>query len=214
MATTKIRLFNNALVELGNERLEDTGENVKAGRELNAVYDQVVQECLCAGSWNFAMETVKADADTGVTPTFGYTEVFAKPSDWLRTVGVSGDERFTFPLLDYYDDSTFWSADQSPIYIRYVSNDTGLGLDLTRWPTTFARFVELELADRVSIALTQNESLRERVGKLRDKARKRALSFDSMNEVNPKFPPPGTWTQSRGGRLTRGDRGSRGSLTG
>jgi len=50
MATSKITLFNNALVELGNERLEDTGENVKAGRELNAVYDQVVQECLCAGS--------------------------------------------------------------------------------------------------------------------------------------------------------------------
>jgi hypothetical protein len=214
MATTKLRLMNNALVELGNERLADTGENVKAGRELNAVYDQVVEECLSAGSWNFAMETVKADADTGVTPEFGYTEVFAKPSDWLRTIGVSADERFTFPLLDYYDDSTFWSADVTPVYIRYVSNDTGLGLDLTRWPTTFARFVELELADRVSIALTQNESLRERVGKLRDKARKRALNIDAMNEVQPKFRPPGSWTQSRGGRLGRGDRGSRGSLTG
>jgi hypothetical protein len=173
-----------------------------------------VEECLSAGSWNFAMETVKADADTGVTPEFGYTEVFAKPSDWLRTIGVSADERFTFPLLDYYDDSTFWSADVTPVYIRYVSNDTGLGLDLTRWPTTFARFVELELADRVSIALTQNESLRERVGKLRDKARKRALSIDAMNEAQPKFRPPGSWTQARGGRLGRGDRGSRGSLTG
>lgn len=214
MATTKIRLFNNALIELGDERLEDTGENVKAGRELNAVYGQVVQECLSAGSWNFAMETVKAESDTGVTPEFGYTEVFAKPSDWLRTTGVSADEHFNFPLLDYYDDSTFWSADVSPIYIRYVSNDTGLGLDLTRWPATFARFVELELADRVSIALTQNESLRDRVGKLRDKARKRAQNLDALAEPNPKFKPPGSWTQSRGGRTGRGDRGSRGSLTG
>jgi hypothetical protein len=160
------------------------------------------------------METIKAEADTGVTPEFGFTEVFAKPSDWVRTIGVSEDEYFSFPLLHYYDDANFWSANNSPIYIRYVSDDTGLGYELTRWTSAFTRFVELELAERVCMKLTQSQTLRDEIAKKRDKARKTALNQDAMNEANPKFPPPSSWTQARGGRSARGDRGSRGSLTG
>src|SRR5690349_12506307 len=101
--TTKLALFNGALGDLGHRRLADTGEAVEAGRELNAVYSQVVEECLAAGSWNFAMETIQADADTGVTPSFGFPKVFAKPTDWLRTMGISEDPYFYQPLLHYYD---------------------------------------------------------------------------------------------------------------
>jgi hypothetical protein len=160
------------------------------------------------------METVKADADTGVTPEFGFSEVFAKPSDWVRTISISEDEYLNFPLLQYYDDVNYWSADVTPIYIRYVSNSTSLGLALTRWPPTFTRYVELELAERVSYRLTQNASLREEIGKRRDRARKNAKNQDSLNEPQPKFPPPGSWTLARGGRIGRRDRGSRNSLTG
>ena len=213
MGTTRLKLWNGALVALGHRRLSDTGEAVESGRELTAVHDQVVAECISAGSWNFAMETIKADADTGVTPEFGYPKVFAKPSDWVRTIGVSDDEYFSRPLLHYYDDSNFWSADNTPIYVRYVSNDTGLGLDLSRWPAKFTRFAELEFADRVCMKITQNASLKETIGKERDKARKAALNQDSLNEPNPKFPPPSSWTLARGGSRG-GDRGGRGSLTG
>lgn len=211
---TKIGLFNAALLEIGDALLTDTGENTKAGRVLNTVYDRVLDECLSAGSWNFAVETIKADADTGVTPNFGYTEVFAKPSDWVRTTAVSADEYFAYPLLNYYDDINFWSADVTPIYIRYVSDDTGLGYELTRWPTTFTRYVELELAARVCPNLTENENKLQRILSERDAARKRALNHDAMNEVQPKFAPMGSWNRSRYGRSSRGDRGSRGNLTG
>ena len=210
---TKLGVWNRSLVALGHRRLSDTGEAVEAGRELTAVYDQVVAECVSAGSWNFAMETIEAAADTGVTPEFGYTEVFAKPTDWVRTIGVSQDEYFSYPLLQYYDDDDFWSADSTPIYVRYVSNDTGLGLDLTRWPAAFTRFVELELAARVALKLTQSASLEESLEKKRDKARRTALNQDAMNEVQPRFPPPGSWTISRGGRSSR-QRGSRSNLIG
>jgi hypothetical protein len=213
--TTKLAVFNNCLGELGHRRLSDTGEAVEAGREIVAVYDQVVAEAIASGSWNFAMETIKADADTGVTPEFGFPKVFAKPSDWVRTIGVSQDEYFAYPLLHYYDDDNFWSADNTPIYVRYVSNDTGLGLDLQRWTAHFARFVELHLADRVCMRLTQKESLKERIAKDRDKARRTALNHDAQNEASPKFPPPSSWTRSRWGSSGgHRDRGSRGSLIG
>lgn len=211
---TKAGLFNNALVELGHRPLADTGEPVEAGRLLNQFYTQVVNECLAAGSWNWATETIKADADTGLTPAFGFTEVFPKPVDFVRTVGLSQDEYFNRPLLHYYDDINFWSADSTPVYVRYVSNDTGMGLELGRWPANFTRYVELELASRVAPKLTQNAGEREAIEDKRDKARRRALNVDAMNEPNPKFAPSGSWTSSRGGRIGRGDRGSRGSLTG
>lgn len=211
---TKLGLFNAALMEIGDYALDDTGEPVAAARALVSVYDRVLADCLSAGSWNFAMETIKADADTGVTPEFGFTEVFAKPSDWVRTIGVSQDEYFSFPLLHYYDDVNYWSADNTPIYIRYVSNDTGLGLELTRWPAAFTRYVELELAHRSCLRINQSGSLKDAIGKERDRARKMALNQDAMNEAQPKFPPPSGWTMSRGGRTARGDRGNRGSLTG
>lgn len=211
---TKLGLWNNAMIEIGHRRLTDTGELVEAARELTAVYDQVVAECIAAGSWNFAMETIKAVADTGVTPEFGFTEVFAKPPDWVRTAGVSEDEYFTYPLTQYYDDASFWSADSSPIYVRYVSDDTGLGLELTRWPALFTRFVGLELASRVCFKLTSSASLRDDVEKRRDQARKRALNVDAMDEAQPKFAPPGSWVMSRGGRIGRRERGRTDNLTG
>lgn len=213
--TTKLQLWNGALIALGADRLSDTGDPVEGARELTAVHNQVVAECIAAGSWNFSMETVKIDADTGVTPEFGYAEVFAKPSDWVRTIAVSLDERFSTPLMQYYDDDDVWSADATPIYVRYVSNDTGLGLGLSHWPATFTRFVELELAARVGPRLTQTASMVEKVEERRDKARRRALNVDAMNEPQPKFPPPGSWTAARWGSSgARRDRGSRGSLTG
>ena len=211
--TTKLKVWNGALIALGNERLSDTGEEIEAGRELVAAWDDVLAECVAEGSWNFAMETIKCDADTGVTPEFGFPKVFAKPSDWVRTMGVSEDEYFSQPLINSYDDSNYWSADSTPIYVRYVSNDTGLGMDLTRWPAAFTRFVELELAARVCLKLTQNDAMLERTEKRRDKARLVAKNQDAMNESQPKFRPPGSWTMARGGGGGR-DRGSRGSLTG
>lgn len=209
----KIDLFNSALLELGHNSLTDTGEAVEAGRVLNQVYSRVVADCLSAGSWNFAMETIQADADTGVTPNFGYPEVFAKPSDWVRTIGVSYDPYFSVPLTQYYDDVSYWSADSTPIYVRYVSDDTGMGMELNRWPASFTRYVELELAERVCLRITQSESLRESIQKKRDKAKTFALNVDVMNEAQPKFTPMGSWNSARGSG-NRGDRGSRGNLTG
>ena len=215
---TKAALFNEALMELGHKSLSDTGEDVEAGRVLNEVWTQVVDDCLKTGSWNFSMETIKAVADTGVVPAFGYPEVFAKPADWVRTIGVSEDEYFSFPLLHYYDDANYWSADSSTIYVRYVSDDTGLGYELTRWPASFRRFVALELALRTCTRLTQStpgqSGLYEGVKERLDDARRAALNVDAMNEPQPKFAPQGAWNSSRSGRSGRGDRGSRSNLTG
>lgn len=211
----KLQVWNAALRVQGNRKLGDTGDERESARVLTGAWDDVVRECLEYADWNFATESVKLDADTGVEPEFGFKEVFAKPTDWMKTVQVSGDEYFNTPLVDYLDDINFLSADYSPIYMRYVSDDTGMGYELTRWPRSFTRYVEMELAFQTGDRLTEDEGKLERIEVRRDKIRRTAMNHDAMNEPQPKFPPRGGWSMSRGGRYgTRRDRGNRGSLTG
>lgn len=210
---TKQEIYTGALYELGDRKVL-TSEATTARRVLDELYDRTVKYCLEEASWNFAMETVKLDADTGVEPAFGYSEVFAKPGDWLSTHGISTDEYFHNPLMEYYDDVNYWSADTSPIYVRYVSNDTGMGLDTSRWPESFTRYVELELAFRAAPRLVQDKKKRIEIQQLRDKARVNAKNRDAMNEPQPKFKPAGAWTTSRQGAMSGRDRGRRNQLIG
>ena len=99
------------------------------------------------------------------------------------------------------------------IDVRYVSDDTSWGLDLALWPRSFTRYVELELAWRISERLTQNASKKELIGRDRDRAKRNALNKDALNEAQPKFPPMSSWTAARGGAASR-ERGNRGRLVG
>lgn len=218
--TTKQAIYTGALHELGGRKAL-TSESTEPRRVLDDHYDDVVKECLSAGSWNFATDEVKMDGDTGLVTYAdtgsigtGLQYGFTKPSGWLRTHGMSGDEYFSWPLLEYTDQNELIRADITPIYMRYVSSDTGLGYDLVAWTPLFRRYVQLELASRVAYRFTQNAALEDRIMKRRDKAKTTALNQDAMDEPNPKFRPPGSWSQSRWGRSSGRDMGSRNRFTG
>ena len=130
VGTTKLKLYNAALIEVGDRTIASLTENVESRRIIDEVYDRVLEQCLSEGSWNFAIRPIKVAADTGIEPNFGFTEIFAKPTDWIKTTGVSLDDRWSAPLTHYHDDLDYWAADSSPLYIRYVSNDSSYGLNL------------------------------------------------------------------------------------
>lgn len=209
----QLGLYNAALLEIGDRSLASLAEDVEARRILDLCYGDTLAECLEAGSWNFATRTIRAETDGVITPAFGHAHVFAKPADWVRTTAISLDEQFAVPLTRYVDDVNYWSADATPLYVRYVSDDHGWGLDLSLWPRSFTRFVELELAWRISERLTQNASKKQLIGRDRDRAKRSALNKDALNEAQPKFMPAGSWTVARGGPGL-GERGARGRLIG
>lgn len=210
---TILGVWNAALREIGERNLTDTGEGVEAARVLADVYNDVVTDCLTEGQWNFATRTVMVESDTGVTPAFGPQEVFAKPDDWLRTTALSAEEELQTPLERYLDDVDYWSADVTPIYVRYISNSADWGFNLANWPRAFTRFVELSLALRVCERLSQNQSKWDRLADQVKEAKRKALSQDAMNEAQPKYSPMGSWNAARGGG-NGGDRGSRSRLIG
>lgn len=209
----KLDVWNAALDELGHPPLADTGENIEAARVITRRWNGVVEDCMNEAFWNFLTQDARIYADTGFTAEFGYAKKFDKPTDWVRTAALSEDEHYSFPHLYYSDNGDHWRAENEPIYVKYVSNDTGL-TQLSRWPAAFSAYVEMELAARICMRITQNASMKEDVEKERDKEKKKAKNIDAMDEAQPKFPPPSSWTTSRWGATGRRDRGSRGSLIG
>lgn len=201
--TAKLDIYNSVLIELGERKITSLSENREPRRVLDDVYDATVAECLEAGDWNFGLRSVKIASDSSLSTDFGYQKVFTKPDDWVRTVGLSADEFFVMPLNDYVDETAYWLSNLDPIYVRYLSNDTSYGMDLSRWTASFTNYVVLSLAEASCTRIKENANVKAQLGKDMEKARRSALNKDSRNEA-PKFLPQGSWVSSRRGSVSRG----------
>lgn len=201
---SKLGLYNAVLVTyLDEEPLSALSDEGTGRRKLDAVYDSVLEWCLEQGLWNFAYRNVKMEASPSLTTDFGYTYVFEKPDDWVRTGALTFDEYGKCPLLQYQDRTDFWLADVDEAYLWYVSNDVDYGLDLGRWPETFTTFAEVSLAFKVCGGVTGSQSRKDDLYKLRTRAKRDALNKDGMNDPVTKFPPTGRLVRSRGAAFGR-----------
>jgi hypothetical protein len=213
--TTRLSLYNGALLAIGERELASLTENREPRRVLDTVWNEgAVDYCLGLGQWKFAKRTTQATPDTGVEPSFGYRKAYPLPSDFLRTAGVWSDEYGSMPLTQYRQEANYIFSDIEPIYLSYISNDAAYGGDLSRWPTDFVQTVQTYLAHRIVWRLTQNQDKTDKLEKAFRKLEKEAKSSDAMEDPT-KFPPQGSWVSSRTGtRAGRRDRGNRGSLIG
>ena len=203
---TKLSLYNGALEDLDERRLASLTEAREPRRVLDDFYDSTVKYCLEQGYWNFAMRAVQADSSSSITPTFGYQYAFTKPEDFVRLYAMSSEPTMRQPLLEFVDEPALWYANVDPLYVKYVSDDTAYGMDLSLWPDTFTNYVELRLALKACKRITGKSASDDLV-----KAEKRALadarSKDAMNEP-PGQMPAGTWVRSRrAGGVNSTDRG-------
>lgn len=215
--TTRLMLYNEALRLCGERKLASLTE----AREPRYLLDDVwnnggVQACLEKGQWNFAARFVKVTYDTEVTPAFGHNRAFSKPTDWVRTMGITSDEFFSMPLIHYTEEGSYWYASIDDIYVKYVSNGNSYGNDLSIWPQAFADFAAAHFAGKIIKKLTGDEKKEDGIINPRNGTEtlrlKEAKSLDASGDPQ-KFPSPGNWVTSRyTGR--RRDRGNRGSLIG
>jgi hypothetical protein len=215
MATTKLQLYNNALLAVGELGLSSLTENRESRRVLDQVYDSgFLDTILELAPWKFATRSIQLTYDPGIVPDFGYSYACEKPSDFVVICKVCSDEYYNYPLLQYQDEGNYLFSDLTEIYIQYVSNDAALGYDLSRWPPSFSRYAELHLATKICERLTHSETKLKTLFALMSKALTAAKSKDAMKNPTT-FLPAGDWTTSRGNRVGNGgrrDRGGRGSL--
>jgi len=196
---TKLQIFNGALLECGERNLASLTENREPRRLLDAVWDTgALDFCLDAGMWKFATRSAMLERSPSISPSFGYQNAYEIPSDFIRTVAFCADEYFASPITQYSVEAGFWFSDVEPVYVKYVSNDSSYGADMSLWPQNFARYVEAYLASRIIERLTQNETKWGNLYKLTERRLLEAKSSDAM-EGPTTFSPSGSWVRSRSG---------------
>jgi len=214
MTATKLSIYNGALLFIGERKISALTDEIESRRLLDDVWDRDgVNNCLEQGQWNFAMRGAKLEYSPSITPAFGYTRAFEKPSDMLKLAALCSDEFFVAPLLDYSDEAGFWFCELDEIYIKYVSSDSSYGNDYSLWPNSFTRYVEAYFGSQIVWKLTQNSTKEEAKKKEANKLLVQARSDDAMDSPT-QFLPPGRWRQARSNWSGRRDRGNRGSLLG
>lgn len=212
--TTRLDRYNKTLLELGERKLASLTENRAPRRILDEAWDDdFVNYCLESGLWNFAIRTAELTYEPSIEPDFGYQRAFARPDDFVRLAGIASDEYFSNPLTQYSDEAGYWFSDLDTIYVRYVSNDSQYGNDLSLWPSSFSRWFSIELAARTCEAITGSASKVDVLEKKSKKFLMEARSKDAMNE-GASFPPAGRWVRSRRGGFSGRDRGNRNNLIG
>jgi hypothetical protein len=215
---SKLLVYNAALLLCGERRIASLTENREPRRLLDDVYDGgAVKTCLEAGYWNFGTRSIKIEYDTGVDPDFGFQRAFVKPTDWVRTAGVSASEYFRPWLKDdqFADEAGYWFADIDTLYVKMVSDGADYGGDLGSWTESFTRYVEAYLAHRIAFKLTRSNKVVDTIDRELKKRLKGASAKDAMNS-GTSVPPEGTWNGSRRGRGGSGrrDGGTRRQLIG
>lgn len=191
-------VYNAALRHLAERRLGSVTEQRDARFHLDNAIADVKARCLEAGFWNFAMRASQQDSSTSITPTFGLTYAFQKPSDWVRTYIVSPNEWLGEWVMPFNDEAAYWYSNIDPMWAKWVSNSTSYGYDLSLWPQSFADYVGAELALAIgeqikTVAAEKLDSIKEIIKRTKSSA----LAKDAMNEP-PMGPPMGSWARSRG----------------
>ena len=213
-AANKLLIYNGALLFIGSRQLATLTDGVESRRLLDGVWDRGgIDTVLEHGQWNFAMRSAKYEYAPGVTPSFGYSRAFEKPSDLIRVCAVCSDEFFTTPLLQYTDEAGFWFSDLDEIYVKIVSNDGSYGTDYSLWPESFKRYVEAWFGCQIVLKLTQSKTAEETALDKCAKLKTAALSQDAFNDPT-RFTPVGRFRMARSGGGVRHDGGYRGRLIG
>lgn len=201
--TTKLEIYNLALLQLKASPLASLTEKVEARRVLDALWPTVVSGMLEDGFWKFAIRSVQIGQDPAITPNFGYSMAFSLPDDWVRTYSISLSETFEPFLDDWIEESgSFW-ANAGPIYVRYISNsDANYGMDMDRWTTRFVTALAFRLAWRASPkAAGTSDNFNEKLEADYARALSQAKAFEALRDP-PKKLPQGRWNSSRFSRNT------------
>lgn len=199
--TNKLTLYNLALGHLDERKLASLQERREPRFVLDDFWNSVVGYCLERKLWNFMLRSVQIDASSTIVPVFGFLNAFKIPDDRIRTVIVSTEPCLDPPLNQYLEETGYWYANFTPLFVKYTSNDPLYGMNLGAWPSSFEDYVSLRLASLSCKRITGSTELLsgdQGLLKREEKAYKVTAANCAMNEAVG-FPPVSTWIKSRTG---------------
>ncbi len=202
MGTTKLQLYKRACILMEQTPISALTDAVESRRRLDDHYDDALAWLMEQGFWRCGMRTVEITQNEAVSPAFAFEFAHDMPSDFVKKYVISASE-FLDPPLDeqsagnaYLIEGGYLWANVTPVYMRYLSNDSSYGLDLTRWTEGMANAVAHELAARAAPFVTGSKEL---ANELHDDALAlagRAGTFDAMQQTT-QATREGRWTKNR-----------------
>lgn len=193
----KLEIYKGTLQLLGNAAGLSSLTEVSAARSrLDDIWLPSVNYMLSKGLWNFAMRSVELSADTDVSPAFGHTYAFSKPTDWVRTASISQYGDFRDGFENYDDENGYWFADIDTLYIKYVSNDANYGLNISSWRQPFAQALEAYLAFKSGLPISADRGNRNDMHSLHKALLKEAKALDAVDE-KVRYRPAGRLVRAR-----------------
>jgi hypothetical protein len=192
---TQLSVYQGALRLLGPHELATLTDDRPERYQLDNAWTDAVAYMLLQGLWNFAIRTITV-TESG-TPIAGWDYAFTKPSDYVRTVGISWEPTFREGFEDYQDEGGKWYANVDTLYVRHVSNHATLGgLLLSAWPVDFTKALEAYLAFETGLPVSGDKGNRNDLYTLYEKRLKRAKIIDAFDEsVKPS--PAGRLVRAR-----------------
>ena len=197
---SSVDIANSALTKLGESRIMSLDDNVKAAREINAIFTLRRDKLLRAFNWNFAMKRSSLPALSDA-PDWGYTVAYQMPSDCLRMVQVN--DIWVIPGLSDYmsgpdaepfriEGQTIVTDYSAPLKVRYIRRVTNSGEFDAAFVEAFAYDLAHEACEAITQSNTKKESMRMgRADEIKDAIRSNAI------ELPPQQIPDDSWVMSR-----------------
>lgn len=193
----QLQLYNAALNLCRQTRLSALTDDIEARYILDDVWNRgngAAQYCLEQGYWTFATASVALANDPGYSPAFGQQYRFFKPADWVRTVRIAADGFFRNLLRGVRDEGGVLYANQSPLYLRYISTGAAFGGNVAGWHETFRRWFEAYLGREAVGHLTTSAEIiadvRAWADRMLNEARLSAQLDLQASDAPPPWPMP------------------------
>lgn len=149
MAASKLNLYNQALMLLGQRQLSSETEDRPARYYLDTAYDTGVDYCLEIVQPVFASKVVALNSPT-VTVGNSLENEHALPSDYVSMVMAYSDAELDNVITRLVTTGKSIQCDYDTVYLRYTSN----AQTFTDWSASFERVVAAYLAREIAVKVT------------------------------------------------------------
>jgi len=152
---SEVSIANRALQKLGANRITSLTDSSTNARAANACYEILRDAELRRHTWNFAIKREALAAD-GTAPSWGRTNAFELPADFLRLLPPYPEDNFN--NLDWQiEGRKIYTDDAAPLYVRYVAQVT----DPNLMDALFRELLATRMAYEMCEELTQSNTKRD-----------------------------------------------------
>lgn len=202
---TKLGIYNGAISLLGETPIASLTEDRSVRYWLDRAWDNgLVNHCLEQGQWYFATKSQQITYSTTIVPAYGYPYAIAIPNDFLGMVSIWLDPYFTIPLQDYVIETGVIYTPFQTVYLKFISNANTYGNNLAKWPESFDRYVQAELALLTEPNITNSTAVYNKIEQTVIKRKATAKNNDKRDKPRQNL-PLGNWTKARVGAGFFGD---------